>query len=46
MKKLGVNCVEFLPLQKFAPAEPPYGKKPKRASTIPGIFIRPTTGVT
>lgn len=25
LKKLGVNCVEFLPLQKFAPIEPPYG---------------------
>jgi pullulanase/glycogen debranching enzyme len=25
LKKLGVNCVEFLPLQKFAPVEPPYG---------------------
>lgn len=27
LKKLGVNCVEFLPLQKFAPVEPPYGVK-------------------
>ncbi|TVQ66757.1 MAG: pullulanase [Balneolaceae bacterium] len=27
LKKLGVNCVEFLPLQKFAPIEPPYGAK-------------------
>lgn len=27
LKKLGVNCVEFLPLQKFAVQEPPYGKK-------------------
>lgn len=25
LKKLGVNCVEFLPLQKFPPIEPPYG---------------------
>lgn len=29
LKKLGVNCVEFLPLQKFAPIEPPYGMKTK-----------------
>lgn len=29
LKKLGVNCVEFLPLQKFAPIEPPYGVKTK-----------------
>ncbi|MDZ7720589.1 MAG: alpha-amylase family glycosyl hydrolase [Balneolaceae bacterium] len=29
LKKLGVNCVEFLPLQKFAPVEPPYGTKTK-----------------
>ncbi len=29
LKKLGVNCVEFLPLQKFAPIEPPYGTKTK-----------------
>jgi len=27
LKKLGVNCVEFLPLQKFSPIEPPYGIK-------------------
>lgn len=27
LKKLGVNCVEFLPLQKFSPIEPPYGFK-------------------
>lgn len=27
LKKLGVNCIEFLPLQKFAVQEPPYGKK-------------------
>ena len=27
LKKLGVNCVEFLPLQKFSPTEPPYGEK-------------------
>lgn len=27
LKKLGVNCVEFLPLQKFAPVEPPFGKQ-------------------
>lgn len=27
LKKLGVNCVEFLPLQKFAVEEPPYGKE-------------------
>lgn len=27
LKKLGVNCVEFLPLQKFSPIEPPYGVK-------------------
>ena len=27
LKKLGVNCVEFLPLQKFPPVEPPYGEK-------------------
>lgn len=26
LKNLGVNCVEFLPLQKFPPIEPPYGK--------------------
>lgn len=26
LKKLGVNCVEFLPLQKFPPIEPPFGK--------------------
>jgi pullulanase/glycogen debranching enzyme len=25
LKRLGVNCVEFLPLQKFSPEEPPYG---------------------
>ena len=25
LKKLGVNCVEFLPLQKFPPIEPPFG---------------------
>lgn len=24
LKKLGVNCVEFLPLQKFSPIEPPF----------------------
>lgn len=29
LKKLGVNCVEFLPLQKFAPIEPPYGIETK-----------------
>ena len=29
LKKVGVNCVEFLPLQKFAPIEPPYGEKTK-----------------
>lgn len=29
LKKLGVNCVEFLPLQKFPPAEPPYGQETK-----------------
>ena len=29
LKKLGVNCVEFLPLQKFAPVEPPYGEQTK-----------------
>jgi len=27
LKKLGVNCVEFLPLQKFAAIEPPYGQE-------------------
>jgi pullulanase/glycogen debranching enzyme len=27
LKKLGVNCVELLPLQKFATEEPPYNKK-------------------
>ncbi len=27
LKKLGVNCVEFLPLHKFPPIEPPYGLK-------------------
>lgn len=27
LKKLGVNCVEFLPLHKFPPIEPPYGKR-------------------
>ena len=26
LKKLGVNCVEFLPIQKFAPIEPPFGE--------------------
>lgn len=29
LKKLGINCVEFLPLQKFAHIEPPYGSKTK-----------------
>lgn len=29
LKKLGVNCVEFLPLQKFPPIEPPYGVRTK-----------------
>lgn len=29
LKKLGVNCVEFLPLQKFARVEPPYGEETK-----------------
>lgn len=29
LKKLGVNCVEFLPLQKFAHVEPPFGTKTK-----------------
>ena len=29
LKKLGVNCVEFLPLQKFATVEPPYGEETK-----------------
>ncbi len=33
LKKLGVNCVEFLPLQKFAPQEPPYGEE-----TTEGFF--------
>jgi len=27
LKELGVNAVEFLPLQKFAPFEPPFGKE-------------------
>ncbi len=27
LKQLGVNCVEFLPLQKFPVIEPPYGVK-------------------
>ncbi|WP_158278644.1 alpha-amylase family glycosyl hydrolase [Rhodohalobacter mucosus] len=27
LRELGVNCVEFLPLQKFPPIEPPYGKR-------------------
>lgn len=27
LKKMGINCVEFLPLQKFAPQEPPFGVK-------------------
>lgn len=27
LKKLGVNCVEFLPLQKFSPIEPPFGDR-------------------
>lgn len=27
LKKLGVNCVEFLPLHKFPPHEPPYGQE-------------------
>ena len=25
IKKLGINCVEFLPLQKYSPIEPPFG---------------------
>ncbi|MGF1670414.1 MAG: alpha-amylase family glycosyl hydrolase [Balneolaceae bacterium] len=29
LKRLGVNCVEFLPLQKFAAVEPPYCKETK-----------------
>ncbi len=29
LKKLGVNCVEFLPLHKFPPIEPPFGKQTK-----------------
>jgi len=29
LKKLGVNCVEFLPLQKFARVEPQYGEETK-----------------
>lgn len=29
LKNLGVNCIEFLPLQKFASVEPPYGSKTK-----------------
>lgn len=29
LKNLGVNCVEFLPLQKFPPIEPPYGEETK-----------------
>ena len=29
LKKLGVNCVEFLPLQKFSPLEPPFGELTK-----------------
>jgi len=27
LKKLGVNCIEFLPLQKFAVVEPPFCKE-------------------
>jgi pullulanase/glycogen debranching enzyme len=27
LKNLGINCVEFLPLHKFPPVEPPFGKK-------------------
>ena len=27
LKKLGVNCVEFLPLHKFPPIEPPFGER-------------------
>lgn len=27
IKQLGVNCVEFLPLHKFPPIEPPFGKR-------------------
>ena len=27
LKSLGVNAVEFLPLQKFAPIEPPFGRE-------------------
>ncbi|MCC5915040.1 MAG: hypothetical protein JJU46_11740 [Balneolaceae bacterium] len=27
LKRLGVNCVELLPLHKFPPIEPPYGKE-------------------
>lgn len=27
LKELGVNCVEFLPLHKFAAKEPPYGEE-------------------
>jgi len=29
LKKLGVNCVEFLPLHKFPPVEPKYGEETK-----------------
>ncbi len=29
LKRMGVNAVEFLPLQKFAYYEPPYGKRVK-----------------
>ncbi len=29
LKKLGINCVQFLPLQKFANIEPPYGRRTK-----------------
>ncbi|MEX0647873.1 MAG: alpha-amylase family glycosyl hydrolase [Balneolaceae bacterium] len=27
LRKLGVNCIEFLPLHKFSPPEPPYGEE-------------------
>ena len=29
LKALGVNAIEFLPLQKFAPQEPPFGRETK-----------------
>jgi pullulanase/glycogen debranching enzyme len=46
LKRLGVNCVEFLPLQKFSPLEPPFGKKPMKGFTTHGTCTPPITGAT